>query len=155
MAIRERHSGSRALARLVPDLTRKAFAERGFHEAAVLADWPAIVGAELADKCAAMQLGRDGTLVVRAEGPTATALQHMEPQILDRIATYFGFRAVKRLTLRQGPVVSRRPPPSTARIDCPAPPASLESALEDVPDAALRAALLRLGARVGDSDTDG
>ena len=148
MSIDERHSGSRTLARFVSGLTRKAFAERGFHEAAVLTDWPSIVGDDLADKCAAIELGRDGALVVRAEGATATAIQHMEPQILDRIATYFGFRAVKRLALRQGPVVTRRPEPSTAQTDCPPPSPSLESALEDVPDTDLREALLRLGSRV-------
>jgi hypothetical protein len=135
-------------------LTHKAFAERGFHEAAVLTDWPAIVGDALADQCAAIQLDHNGTLVVRAEGPTATRLQHLEPQILDRIATYFGFRAVKRLTLRQGPVAGRQPPPRTARIDCPEPPDSLESELENVPDEALREALLRLGSRIASADED-
>jgi len=154
LAIKQHRPGSRALSRFVPNLTRKAFADRGFHEAAVLADWPKIVGAELADKCAAIEFGRDGALVVRAEGPTAAVLQHIEPQILDRIATYFGFRAVKRLTLRQGPVIAPRSVPRTARIECPTPPPSLESALEDVPDAALRAALLRLGARIDDSEYD-
>ena len=154
MAIKERRTGGRPLARLVPGLTRQAFAERGFHEAAILADWPAIVGTELAGKCAAIELGRDGALVVRADGPTAMALQHMEPQILDRIATYFGFHAVKRLTLRQGPVVSRQQIKRTAQVDCPPPTASLELALDDVPDDGLRDALLRLGSRVGAAEDD-
>lgn len=154
MTIRKRRPGSRALARLLPGLTQKAFAERGFHEAAVLTDWKAIVGDELADQCAAIELGHDGALVVRAEGPTATRLQHLEPQILDRIATYFGFRAVKRLTLRQGPVATRQPAPRTAQVDCPAPPASLESELEDVADLALREALVRLGSRVANASDD-
>ncbi len=148
MAINERRAGGRPLARFVPGLTRQAFAERGFHEAAILADWTAIVGEDLADKCAAIQLGGDGALVVRADGATATALQHMEPQILDRIATYFGFRAVKRLTLRQGPVVSRPPETPSARVDGPPPSESLESALREMPDEPLRQALLRLGSRV-------
>ena len=154
MTISKRRPGGRALARLVPALTRKAFAERGFHEAAVLTDWPDIVGAELAIHCAAIQLGHDGTLVVRAEGPTATRLQHLEPQILDRIATYFGFRAVKRLSLRQGPVARRQPAPRIATIDRPEPPASLESELENLPDEALREALIRLGSRVANADDD-
>ena len=154
MAIKERRAGGRPLARLIPGLTRQAFADRGFHEATILADWSAIVGTELAGKCAAIQLGRDGALVVRADGPTAMALQHMEPQILDRIATYFGFRAVKRLTLRQGPVVSRQQMKHTAQVDCPPPSVSLERAVDDVPDEGLRQALLRLGSRVGVAEED-
>lgn len=152
MTSRQRHSGSRALARLVPALTRKAFAERGFHEAALLADWPAIVGENLADKCAAVAVRRDGALEVRAEGPTAIALQHAEPQILDRIATYFGFRAVKRLVLRQGPVLRPRAMPRTARIACPPPPGSVKQAVTRIHDKPLGDALLRLGSRVSDAE---
>lgn len=152
MSPNSRRPGGKALARLVPALTRKAFGERGFHESAVLTDWPAIVGDELAGQCAAMQLGQDGALVVRADGPTAARLQHLEPQILDRIATYFGFRAVKRLALRQGPVSAPQTPSKTGPAAAPEPPAFLEKDLETVPDQALREALLRLGSRIHDSE---
>ena len=158
MAHNQRRLGGHALARLVPALTRKAFGERGFHESAVLTDWPAIVGDELADQCAAIQLGTDGTLVVRAEGPTAARLQHLEPQILDRIATYFGFRAVKRLALRQGPVGNSRShsktPSNPGPTVPPEPPATLKKDLETMPDQALREALLRLGSRIHNAEDD-
>ena len=114
-------SSGRALARFVPALTRKAFSERGFHQAAVLTEWSNIVGEDLAGKCVAIELGREGALTVRADGPTAIALQHIEPQILDRIATYFGFRAVKRLVIRQGPVVKREHPPGLSSTSPPPP----------------------------------
>ena len=138
----------------MPAITRKAFAERGFHEAAILTDWPAIVGDDLADCCAAVEFTGDGALVVRAEGPTAARLQHLEPQILERIATYFGFRAVKRLALRQGPVPPRAAPGRAPARPVEA-PATLARDLNDVPDDALRAALLRLGARVAGADENG
>lgn len=152
---RSRQSPSgRALARFVPALTRKAFGDRGFHQAAVLTDWPEIVGEELAGKCVAIELGRDGALTVRADGPTAVALQHIEPQILDRIATYFGFRAVKRLVIRQGPVEMSEKPTAAPQTDAPTPSAALESTLADMSDPALKDALLKLGAQVEDKWDD-
>ena len=50
------------------------------------------------------RLGGDGTLRLRVDGPLATELKHLEPQILQRIASYFGYRAVNRLSLIQGPL---------------------------------------------------
>jgi hypothetical protein len=146
MASDRRTGGARALAALVPRVAREAFARRGFHQAAVITDWPAIVGDELARQCAPERLSRDGTLTVRAPGTVALLLQHLEPQLLERIATYFGFRAVKRLKLRQEPLPEQpRPRPRAAE---PAVPAAVEAAVAAIDDPALKEALARLGARV-------
>ena len=145
---RQRRGASRALASLVGPLTRAAFAERGFHHAAILTEWRAIVGDRLADRCAALSLDRDGTLTVRADGAAALEIQRAEPQIRERIATYFGFHAVKRLVLRQGPVP---PPDQAAREDDPVSGPltdTVVAALADVPDADLRAALSSLATRI-------
>ncbi len=154
MATGSQSFGGRALARLIPGLTRKAFADRGFHQAAVLTDWPEIVGEELAGQCVALELSRDGILAVRAHGSVAVAIQHIEPQILDRIATYFGFRAVKRLAIRQGLVPKRSPRRGAEPEAAPLPSPSLDSKLADLPDPGLRQALLRLGARVEQTGED-
>jgi len=143
---RTRKGGPRAAGALVPALTRTAFAARGLHEAAVITDWPAIVGEALARYSAPERLKGDGTLVVRvAGGAAALELQHLAPVVLARIATYFGFRAALRLALRQGPLPPRPAPPTAPRAgDVPlAEPA--RSAVDEVAEPGLRAALARLG----------
>jgi hypothetical protein len=141
--------GPRAVAALLPADVRRAFRERGFVQAAVVTEWPAIVGAELAARCCPERLGRDGTLRVRAQGAAAPYLQHLAPQILERVATFFGYRAATRLVIAHGP--SRRPAPPTTRA-----PRALSGAEESgiadrtagVEDDRLRAALERLGRAV-------
>ncbi len=114
-----------------------------------MSDWPAIVGPNLAEQTCPERLGRDGTLRVRVAGPLATELQHLAPQIIDRIATYFGHRAVSRLTIVQGPIPRRE----SARLRTPRPldgdeEAALESDLAETADPRLRAALETLGRAV-------
>jgi|TARA_B100001971_G_scaffold204277_1_gene220256 hypothetical protein len=150
MSAAKKRAGMRTTARLVPGLTRAAFAARGFHRAAVITDWQAIVGDALAGRCVPERLSTDGVLTIRASGSVALALQHLEPQMLERIAGYFGFRAVTRLRFRQAPLPQ---PKATERPrESPPPPSSLAAVLADIEDDALRTALLRLGAEVAAKD---
>ncbi|HYB58411.1 MAG TPA: DciA family protein [Alphaproteobacteria bacterium] len=117
-----RSGGSaRSLAQLLPKLTRAVMGKRGFAEAGLLADWPAVVGQDVAAKALPERLDfprgerSEGTLHVRVEGAWALALQHLEPQLVERINAYFGYRAVSRLKLHQGPLARRaETPPKTA-----------------------------------------
>jgi hypothetical protein len=118
-----RPSGARAVGSFLPQLTRKAFARYGFSTAALLTDWAAIVGPELARSTAPERLkwprrpqpveedgersarARQGaTLIVRVEGARALEVQFAAPQILERINAYFGHAAVAHLRLLQAPV---------------------------------------------------
>jgi len=141
--------GPRRVAETLPKVTKPAFAAHGFWEAAVLTEWPAIVGAALAAQTCPEKLGRDGALVVRVGGARALEVQHLEPVILDRIATYFGYRAVKRLAIRQGPLPRRTPPrqPETAPLT-EAQKRALGERLDGVATGDLRAALEALGSAV-------
>jgi len=101
-----------------PTLTRPAFEKFGFPAAALLTDWEAIAGAELArdtaperlkwshQKDAPEEAGMQSaaTLVLRIEGPRALELQHRIPQLIERINSYFGFRAVAQIRLYQAPL---------------------------------------------------
>lgn len=123
--------------------------EHGFALPAVLCDWPSIVGEALARDCSPERLSRDGTLTVRVAGPTATVLQHQEPEILSRIATYFGHRAVLQLRFVRGPL----PQPCRRAMPSPRPlGAEEERALgrltDTIADSTLRGALMRLGRAV-------
>lgn len=148
-----RRAGLRALAVSLPRVTKKLFGKRGFAEGGLAADWPGIVGAELAARCRpgklAFQRGterREGTLTLRVEAPFATEVQHLAPQIVERINGYFGYAAIVRLRLQQVPYSPR---PTTKREEESAPePAitpELAARLEAVEDPELRAALGRLG----------
>ncbi len=149
-----RRAGLRALAVSLPRVTKRLFGKRGFAEGGLAADWPGIVGAELATRCRPGKLAfaraaerRDGTLTLRVEAPFATEVQHLAPQIMERINGYFGYRAVARLRLKQVPY---RPGPKRGRT-APDPEITPELAarLEAVEDPELRSALGRLGRALG------
>ncbi|MFP6742492.1 MAG: DciA family protein [Alphaproteobacteria bacterium] len=141
--------GPRALAAALPSVTKPLFRERGFAQSGVLNDWPDIVGQPLADNTAPERLGRDGTLDVRVSGGWALELKHLEPVVLERIATYFGYRAVTRLAITQGPLPPRpKKNPRRTKTLSPDDAKDLENRLADTEDPALRKALARLGHEV-------
>lgn len=142
----------RHAARFIPKLTAKAFRSRGFDESEIVTRWPDIVGAHLAGQTVPEHIRKDGSLVVRVASGFALELQHHEPQVLDRLASYFGFRAIKRLVLKQGRVAQHRSQrakaasdtkPNTQGAETDAP--KLDDALSAIPDERLRQSLTDLG----------
>ena len=151
-----RRAGLRALAVSLPRVTQRAFGKRGFAEGGLATDWSGIVGSELAARCRPGKLTfpraaerREGTLTLRVEAPFATEVQHIAPQIMERINGHFGYRMVARLLLKQV-AYSPRPATPPAKPE-PAPEITPELAarLESVEDPELRAALGRLGRALG------
>jgi hypothetical protein len=157
----ERRSGMRALGAAVARITAPAFRRRGFAEAGILTDWPHIVGSQLASQTEPERLSFargtrvDGTLQVRVSGAWATELQHLAPQVIERVNSYFGYRAVDRLAILQAPLshaeaepteTSKRPGDREHGDSEPA----LDSGASNVENAELRRALISLGAAVKD-----
>lgn len=160
-----RHAGGpRPLAATVPALARQVLGSRGFAVASVITDWETIVGPERARVCRPEKLSfprgerSAGTLKVRAGSGAALALQHDAPTIVERINRFFGYRAVARLQIVNGPVAGNsqeRPPPPP-----PADPVRIEriaAAVGAVEDPELREILERLGRSLLDRQrrTDG
>jgi hypothetical protein len=133
----------------------------GFATVGLLSEWPAIVGAELAqftmpDKVVWPRRRDDAEqdpapkahriegaiLVLRVEGPRAIEVQHRSGKILERVNSYFGYRAVAEMRILQAPVARKaaRPAAPPPPID----PAALPRTAE-IEDQGLRGALLRLG----------
>ena len=142
----------RALAASLPGATRRAFGRRGLAEAGQIAQWPEIVGPELAALCVPRRLRfarrdrrEDGVLTLRVASGHALALQHMEPLILARISSHLGYLAVTRLRLEQGPLPPAPPPAKPRRRIPPEALASLDERLDSLGDPALAAAFRRLG----------
>lgn len=157
---------ARAIGSYVPRLARKAFEKYGFSSAALLTDWAAIVGGEIAAYTQPERLkwtcgvgaygeveqgaeGRPGaTLVLRVDGPRAIELQYKSRSILERINAYFGYRAVAAMRFVQAPIDGRRDQaaPSIPRMFIT--PQIPSADVAAVGDHTLRSALARLQANV-------
>ncbi len=98
------------LSGLIPGIVGTAFRRRGFTEPALATAWRAIVGEETADHAAPLKVDfprgsrSGGTLHIRVEGAYATDLQHNTPRIVERLNGFYGYAAIARLALHQGPV---------------------------------------------------
>lgn len=152
--------GPRPLAELVARLVAPACRRRGIANAALMLD-PADVFGERFARAAAIERivwphdgDRGATLVVHADAAAALALQHLAPQVIERVNILIGWPAVARLRLTQSR--GRVPASPTRRAGPPPPPpppdpaltAAVAAELADVAHAQLKDALSRLGARV-------
>lgn len=149
-----RENGLRALGGLAQRLTSGLANGRGASIARLRADWPVIVGPELArttrpDALLAGRGGRAGAKVLRLRVSSAAALevQHMTSQIVERVNAYFGHRQVDDIRLTQG-IIPQPPMPRAPPAPSPEAVAQMAVRVADVADSDLRAALARLGARV-------
>jgi hypothetical protein len=160
--VKRRGGRPKALAASIERVTRPLFGKRGLADGAIVRQWAAIVGPDFARLTAPEKLvfpGREragGTLHLRvAHGAIATTIQHQEPVIIERINGFFGFRAVARLSLKQGPVT--QPPPLDPPRKTDLPPAEeqeLSDSLAGVEDPDLRDVLESLGRLVRNRDRE-
>lgn len=155
-------SSARTVGSFVSKLTKKAVEKYGFSAATLLTDWRTIVGDDLARHTEPQRLkwprgveaygeadadaaGRPGaTLLLRVDGARALDVQYKARQIIERINSYFGYRAVADLRIIQAPVEPAPPRPlprdvvASRRRSAPGPN------LDQIADDQLRAALERL-----------
>jgi hypothetical protein len=148
----KRSNRLRPVAELVPDVGRVAFRKFGFVQSAVVRRWSEIVGERYADVSAPESIRfprgerANGVLTLVVQGAHATMMQHIAPEIMDRVNRFFGYPAVAKVTIRQGEVV--RAPQPVARAE-PAPvPAEMGDSLRAITDPELRAVLEGLAAGV-------
>ena len=146
----------RTISASVAKLTKPIFGKRGFGQGSIVTEWPAIAGETLAhhtlpEKISYPQNQRsDGTLHLRIDSSAlALELQHLEPQLIDRINTHFGYRAVASIKINQGPINRETKPEKAARTPLTATEAGhLEKRLEVVSDPDVKAALAALGEEI-------
>src|SRR6185437_15606708 len=112
----DRRGRMRPIAAELPGLIGKPLGRRGFGEGGLIKDWAAVVGEEVARHAKPLKLAfprgerRNGTLILRVRSAFAVELQHMAPQLLERINGYLGYGAVARLKFEQGRLPRPRPP---------------------------------------------
>ncbi len=151
MTVGNRLPGPRSLAAPLARVTRPILRRRGLAAAQIVARWRDIMGPQLASQSIPQRYTADrqggGTLHIRVGGGWAPEFQHLQPQIIERINTFYGYRAVSRLVLVQGPVPQAE---NRAKAD----DAAADEADDDdaaaivIDDDQLRHALQRLGRAV-------
>lgn len=148
--------GPRAIASAVAKTTAPVFRKRGLADGLVVAEWRAVVGERLAAVSAPERLvfpprrRQGGTLRLRiASSALALEIQHLQPQILERINGYFGYPAVARIQIVHGPLPKRAVPRRPSIRDLtPSEAARMQRAVDGIDDADLKAAVSRLGQAV-------
>lgn len=145
------------VARLLAAAARPLMRRAGAAVSRLGLDWADIVGPALAAVTAPERLtaqGRDGAvLTIRAAGPVALELQHLAPQILERVNAHLGPGRVARLKVVRRPLAglaeAQAPPPlAPPRPVDAAALARIDRAVGDLPEGPLRDSLARLGRAV-------
>ena len=87
-----------------------------------------------------------GAVVTPAHAPL---IQHVIPEIIERVNRFFGYAAVARITLKQGSIAPLRAKPKTPELR--AVPAEIGDSLREIADPELRAVLSSLAQGVANS----
>lgn len=92
---------------VIEKASRPILKKRGFSEARIISDWHGIVGKEVANYALPLRIqflrGQTigGTLTISTHPAYALEIQQLTPQILEKIASYFGYRAIERIVIEQ------------------------------------------------------
>lgn len=142
-----RIGGPRAIADLMPRIGDAAFRRFGFIQASIVTRWAEIVGQKYAEITAPESIrfpaGKKdgGTLFLTVAHGFAPIIQHVQPEIIERVNRFFGYAAIAKLTMKPGTVAraepARRPPPANLKPV----PVELGDSLRDIGDPELRAVL--------------
>jgi hypothetical protein len=155
--------GAEALSGLVRKSLSETLRAKGFADSAIHDHWTEIAGAALAPWSEPVSLRwpqrppgadpartREGAvLTIKVEGAFALDMQHMAPQLIERVNRFIGWRCVEKLALKQGPVRKDAPAKPRARPVLTAEASrQLDDMLEPVEAGRLKEALQRLGVAV-------
>lgn len=153
---RPRGGQARAISDLMPEIGRTAFRRFGFIQSSVVTRWPEIVGPRHARVCAPEAIRfppgekSEGILQLVVVPAHAPIIQHVIPEIIERVNRFFGYKAVAKVKLRQGEV---KPPSADDKLTAPPSlkpiPMELGDSLRDIGDPELRAVLESLARSLG------
>lgn len=133
-------------------LVKPVFKNRGLMEGKIVTHWPQIVGEKFAHMSFAEKItfpkGKrsEGTLHLNVTSSGALFFQYAQDLILERINTFFGYKALSKLRMIHGLTVQREVKiPSPPKILTGEEKVWLEKQIERVEDIELRAYLQKLG----------
>lgn len=163
---RPRGGPAKPVAELVPQIGRAAFRRFGFVQSSVVTRWHEIVGERHAQVCMPEAIRfppgekSEGILQLVVLPAHAPLIQHVIPEIVERVNRFFGYKAVARVKLRQGAV--KPPYADAARKQTNASPPSLKpipmelgESLRDIGDPELRTVLESLARSLGAQEGKG
>lgn len=138
-------------------ITQKVYKKQGFSESRIITDWPLIVGDKVAQYCTPVRLAfhgkgkNKGVLHVEVyQDGIATNLLFLEPVILEKLASYLGYKAIEKIKLIHHPkpiTIEAKKDSKPASLDKDA-LAMLDELTANVKDEALAQSLRKLGERV-------
>ncbi|MFM9827850.1 MAG: DUF721 domain-containing protein [Sphingomonas sp.] len=149
---------ARSVADLLPDIGGAAFKRFGFVQSSVVSRWPEIVGERFARVSSPESIkfphGKraEGTLTLVVRGAHGVMMQHITPEIIERVNRFFGYQAIARVVLRNGDLSSapertpRAAPPSLRPV-----PTDIGDSLRAIADPEFKAVLEALAAGVAAS----
>lgn len=133
-------------------LVKPVFKNRGLMEGKIVTHWPQIVGEKFAHMSFAEKItfpkGKrsEGTLHLTVTSSGALLFQYAQDLILERVNTFFGYKALSKLRMIHGLTLQREaktpPPPKVLTNE---EKAWLEKQIEGVEDSELQAYLQKLG----------
>lgn len=154
VAATERPRGHvRAVSDLLPDIGAAAFRRFGFVQSSIVSRWAEIVGDRYARVSTPESIRfphgqrADGVLTLTVEGAHGTMMQHIAPEIIERVNRFFGYTAVAKVAFRAGDVRRDAPRPKKAAEPAPV-PAELGDSLRAIVDPELKAVLEALAVGV-------
>lgn len=135
-----------SLGALLHRVTQPATAKKGSAYVKLLANWEEIAGLEIAKKCTPLTLTfprqkyNEGKLTLSTTSAMAIEIQHLTPLLIEKIAIYFGYRVVERISIVQAstsptdatiPAPNKQPTvtPQESMLTLNELPASLQDAL--------------------------
>ncbi len=147
---------ARPVSELLPDVGRATFRKFGFVQHSVVSRWNEIVGERFAGVSAPESIrfpqGKraEGVLTLTVSGAHAPMMQHLAPEIVERVNRFFGYPAVARVAIRHGDVVRRAAP--QPRAERQPMPEAMGDSLRGIADPELKAVLEALAAGVADAE---
>jgi hypothetical protein len=133
------------MAEMLPAIGGASFKRFGFVQSSIVSRWREIVGERYARVSAPESIrfpqGKraDGTLTMTVAGAHAPMMQHVIPEIIERVNRFFGYVAVIKVVIRQGEIArAAEPAPRPPRV---AISVELGESLRTVADPELRAVL--------------
>ena len=150
-----KHSSKFGPARLglfTQNLVKPVFKNRGLMEGKIITHWPQIVGEKFAQMSFAEKITfpkgmrSEGTLHLNVTSSGALLFQYAQDLILERVNTFFGYKALSKLRMIHGLSVEKEakipPPPKSLTGE---EKAWLEKQMEGIEDCDLRVTLQKLG----------
>lgn len=159
---RPRGGAAKPIAELMPQIGRTAFRRFGFVQSNVVTRWPEIVGETHARVCVPEAIRfppgekAEGILQLVVLPAHAPLIQHVIPEIMNRVNRFFGYSAVARVKIRQGAVKPRNDTRKPASAPYLKPiPMELGDSLRDIGDPELRTVLESLARSMGNKQEQG